>query len=207
VDPQRHLSSATMTFRLFLFADRGANRVTRPEQISGEARRERLSCSSLEVPGSELRLPLPGGSPRHQLCSLRLRGKSSWIAVPGKTLSHSSDFAEKINLTAMFFTDFRQGAKLAPNQKDVRRLARFRALGSTANQGVQPVRLKRATYALRTLTEFHRSREFIAAARASALALRFHGSDRPSEAIKASQRAWISSSICSCVAWKSGAWL
>src|SRR5262249_3841164 len=139
VDPQRHHCSARKTFRPLLFADRGANRVTRLEQIQGEARRERLSCSSLEDPGLELRLPLPGGSPRHQLCSLRLRGKSSWIAVPGKTLSHNSDFAEKINPTAMFFTDFRQGAQLTLNQKDVRRLARLSTLGSTANRRVQPV--------------------------------------------------------------------
>jgi hypothetical protein len=44
-----------MTFRLFLFADRDANRVTRLEQIPGEARQERISCSSLEVPGLEIR--------------------------------------------------------------------------------------------------------------------------------------------------------
>jgi hypothetical protein len=53
----------------------------------------------------------------------------------------------------------------------------------------------------KTLTEhadrakFHRSREFIAAARAGALGLPFHGSDRSSEPIKASQIAWISSSV------------
>jgi hypothetical protein len=96
VDPQRHLYSARKTFRLLLFAGRGANRVPRLEQIPGEARPERLSCSSLEVPGLEIRLPLPGGSPRHKLCSLRLRGKSAWIGVPGKTLSHSSDCAERL---------------------------------------------------------------------------------------------------------------
>src|SRR5713101_4623582 len=56
---------SVIPFRLLLFADRGANRVPRLEQIPGEARRERLSCSSLEVPGLEIRLPLPGGSPRH----------------------------------------------------------------------------------------------------------------------------------------------
>jgi hypothetical protein len=39
------------------------------------------------------------------------------------------------------------------------------------------------------------------------LGLRFHGSDRPSEAIKTSQRAWISCSACSGAAWESGAWL
>jgi hypothetical protein len=39
--------------------------------------------------------------------------------------------------------------------------------------------------------EFHRSREFIAAARADASGLRFHGSDHLSEAIKASQRPSI----------------
>src|SRR6516165_2961806 len=54
--------------------------------------------------------------------------------------------------------------------------------------------------------KFHRSRKFIAAARAGALGLRFHGSDSPSKAIKASQRAWFSSSACS-GAWESGAWL
>src|SRR5262249_51018847 len=44
-------------------------------------------------------------------------------------------------------------------------------------------------------TEFHCSREFIAAAGAGALWLCAHGPNRPSEAIKASQRAWISSSV------------
>src|SRR6516164_3849381 len=43
VDPQRHLCSARKSFRLLLFADRGANRVTRLEQIPGEARQERFS--------------------------------------------------------------------------------------------------------------------------------------------------------------------
>src|SRR5262249_47560637 len=43
--------------------------------------------------------------------------------------------------------------------------------------------------------EFHRSGKLVAAARAGALGLRFHGSKHPSEAIKASQRAWISSSV------------
>src|SRR5262249_48994091 len=42
-------------------------------------------------------------------------------------------------------------------------------------------------------TEFHRPREFVTATRAGALGLRFHGSDLPSDTIKASQRAWISS--------------
>ena len=91
----------------------------------------------------------------------------------------------------MFFTDFRQGAKLALNQKDVRRLARFCALGSTANRRVQPVRLKTRNVRSPNSDRIPRSREFIARARASALALRFHGSDRPSEAIEASQRGWI----------------
>src|SRR6516165_12423174 len=43
-------------------------------------------------------------------------------------------------------------------------------------------------------TEFHRSRKLVTATRTDALGLRFHGSDRRSEASKASQRAWISSS-------------
>jgi len=93
----------------------------------------------------------------------------------------------------MFFTDFRQGAKLTVSQKDVRRLARFCALGSTANRRVQRCAVK--TRNLRSPN----SRKLVTATRASALALRFHGSDCPSEAIKASQRAWISSSICSCM--------
>ena len=49
MDPQRHLSSARMTFRLFLFADRDANRVASLEQIPGEARQERLSCSAWKL--------------------------------------------------------------------------------------------------------------------------------------------------------------
>src|SRR6476646_2625856 len=44
-------------------------------------------------------------------------------------------------------------------------------------------------------TEFHRSREFVAAAWASAFGLRAHGLNRPSDVIKASQSKWISSSI------------
>jgi hypothetical protein len=38
-----------MTFRLFLFADRDANRVASLEQIPGEARQERLSCSAWKL--------------------------------------------------------------------------------------------------------------------------------------------------------------
>src|SRR6201987_2949002 len=43
-------------------------------------------------------------------------------------------------------------------------------------------------------TEFHCSRKLVTATQAGALGLRFHGSGRPSQAIKASQRAWILSS-------------
>src|SRR5215467_6381834 len=46
-------------------------------------------------------------------------------------------------------------------------------------------------------TEFHCSRKLVTATQAGAWGLRFHGSDRSSEAIKASQRPWISSSACS----------
>jgi hypothetical protein len=74
-------------------------------------------------------------------------------------------------------------------------------------------RLARLNAATKTLaehanrTEFHRSRKLITAARAGALGPRFHGSDRHSEAIKASQRAWISPSAGSGAGWESGAWL
>src|SRR6266481_4201530 len=44
-------------------------------------------------------------------------------------------------------------------------------------------------------TELHCSRKLVTATGAGALGLRFHGPNRPSVAIKASQRAWISSSI------------
>src|SRR5271166_234135 len=44
-------------------------------------------------------------------------------------------------------------------------------------------------------TEFHCSSELITTDRADASGLRFHGPNRPSDAIRASQRAWISSSI------------
>src|SRR5271165_62446 len=44
-------------------------------------------------------------------------------------------------------------------------------------------------------TEFHCSRKLITTDRAGASVLRFHGPNRPSVAIRASQRAWISSSI------------
>src|SRR5262245_47195049 len=56
-------------------------------------------------------------------------------------------------------------------------------------------------------TEFHGSRKLVTAARAGALGLRVHGSDRASEAIKASQRAWSSSSVCPGAGWESGAGL
>src|ERR1700751_6025202 len=46
-------------------------------------------------------------------------------------------------------------------------------------------------------TKFRRSRKFVAAARAGALGLLAHGANRPSKAIEASQRAWISCSACS----------
>src|ERR1700759_4330274 len=95
VGPQGHLCSVRETFRLFFFADPGANRVTRPERILGEVCPERPSPSSLEVLGSEIQLPLPEGSPRHKLRNLRIPGKSALIAVPGKTLSPKSDSAEK----------------------------------------------------------------------------------------------------------------
>src|SRR5271165_7409498 len=44
-------------------------------------------------------------------------------------------------------------------------------------------------------TEFHRSRKLVTAARAGASVLLFHAPNRPSDAIKASHSAWISSSI------------
>src|SRR5215468_456480 len=56
-------------------------------------------------------------------------------------------------------------------------------------------------------TEFHCSRKLVTATQTGALGLRFHGSDRPSEATKASQRPWISSSACSGAARESGGWL
>src|SRR5215831_14010644 len=49
-------------------------------------------------------------------------------------------------------------------------------------------------------TECHCSRKLVTATRAGAFGLRFHGSDRPSGAIKVSQRAWISSSARSAAA-------
>src|SRR6516162_6163450 len=52
-------------------------------------------------------------------------------------------------------------------------------------------------------TELHCSRKLVSATRAGALELRFHGSDRASEPIRASQRAWVSSSTCSGAAWES----
>src|SRR5580700_785910 len=44
-------------------------------------------------------------------------------------------------------------------------------------------------------TEFHCPRKLVTTNRAGASVLRFHGPNRPSVAISASQRAWISSSI------------
>jgi hypothetical protein len=53
----------------------------------------------------------------------------------------------------MFFHRLPAGDQIGSDQKDAQRLARFCALGSTANRRVQPVWLKRATYALQTLAE------------------------------------------------------
>src|SRR5271157_5733147 len=44
-------------------------------------------------------------------------------------------------------------------------------------------------------TEYHRFRKLVAANRADTSGLRFHGPNCPSDATRASQRAWISSSI------------
>src|SRR5208283_5824962 len=68
-----------------------------------------------------------------------------------------------------------------------------RILGSRRLAGRNPASESVAQHADRT--EFHCSRKFIATDRADALGLRAHGPNRPSEAIKASQSAWISSSI------------
>src|SRR5262249_27593594 len=70
-----------------------------------------------------------------------------------------------------------------------------RILGSRSPAGLNPTGKTPTEHT--DWTEFHRSRKLTTATRAGALGLRFHGSDRPPEAIKASQRAWISSSACS----------
>src|SRR6516162_3497833 len=69
-----------------------------------------------------------------------------------------------------------------------------RFLGSGSLAGLNRPSDSLAKHANRT--EFHCSRKLIAAARAGASELRFHGPNRPSDAIKASQGAWISLSIC-----------
>jgi len=61
------------------------------------------------------------------------------------------------------------------------------ARSKESSAGLNPAGKTLAEHADRA--EFHRSRKLVAAARAGALGLRFHGSDRSSEAIKASQRA------------------
>src|SRR6516165_10310361 len=92
-------------------------------------------------------------------------------------------------------------------------LKSFRWLVRYRLQRIPSRRLARLNAASKTLaehadrTEFHCSRKLVTAARAGALGLRFHGSDRASEAIKASQRAWISPSAGSCAGWESGPWL
>src|SRR5271166_2753925 len=71
------------------------------------------------------------------------------------------------------------------------RLDRF--FGSGRLAGFNPASKTLAKHADRT--EFHCSGKLVAAIRAGALGLRAHGPNRPSDAIKASQSAWISSSI------------
>src|SRR5271166_5184608 len=68
-----------------------------------------------------------------------------------------------------------------------------RILGSRGLAGLNPASKTLAKHADRT--EFHCSRELVTAGRTGALGLRAHGPNRPSVAIRASQRAWISSSI------------
>src|SRR6516165_498094 len=59
--------------------------------------------------------------------------------------------------------------------------------------GLDPAAKTLAEHAHRT--EFHCSRKLVTAARAGTLEVRAHGPNRPSDAIKASQRVWISSSV------------
>ena len=68
-----------------------------------------------------------------------------------------------------------------------------RILSNRGLAGLNPVSESLPKHADRA--EFHCSREFIATTRTSALGLRSHGLNRPSDATKASQSAWISSSI------------
>src|SRR5271157_4843008 len=68
-----------------------------------------------------------------------------------------------------------------------------RIFGSRRLARLNPASKALAKHADRT--EFHRSRKLVTATRADASVLRVHRPNRPSDAIKASQRAWISSSI------------
>src|SRR5262249_23257680 len=80
--------------------------------------------------------------------------------------------------------------------KSLHRLLQYRLdriLGSRSPAGFSPPSKAFAKHAYRA--EFHRSRELIATAWARASEFRFHGSYRPSDAIRASRSARISSSI------------
>src|SRR5271165_6127871 len=69
----------------------------------------------------------------------------------------------------------------------VRRCRLDRILGNRRLAGLYPVSETLAEHAYRT--EFHRSRKLVTTDRAGASVLRFHGPNRPSVAIRASQRA------------------
>src|SRR6266436_5443149 len=68
-----------------------------------------------------------------------------------------------------------------------------RILGSRSLAGLNPISKSLPKHAHRT--EFHCSSKLITTDRADASGLRFHGPNRPSDAIRASQSAWISPSI------------
>src|SRR5271157_1613796 len=78
--------------------------------------------------------------------------------------------------------------------KSLRRLFRCRLERILRRRlaGLNPVSKSLAKHADRT--EFHRSGKLVTTTRAGTLGLRAHGPNRPSVAIRASQRAWISSS-------------
>src|SRR5208282_4637205 len=77
--------------------------------------------------------------------------------------------------------------------KSLRCLFRCCRLDRFLERRLNPVSKSLAKHA--DWTEFNCSRKLITTDRAGASVLRFHGPNRPSVAIRASQRAWISSSI------------
>jgi len=102
-----------MTFRLFLFADRDANRVTRLEQSQEKHAKNDFHGPAWKFQAWKYDCRYLEDHPGTNYVAPSYTNKSTWIGVPGKTVSHSSDCAERVIRQLCFFTVFAQGAKVA----------------------------------------------------------------------------------------------